>query len=389
MTLIDASFDGFLPGERAEVPATGSGRLSGTCFALKDLIDLKGFPTGGGNPQWQALEAPAASNAPTVGALLAAGSRCAGKTVTDEFAFSLEGRNLHYGTPLNPRDHAALPGGSSSGSAVAVATGEVDFALGTDTGGSIRVPAAWCGVYGFRPSHGAISADGLLPFAPSLDTIGWFASDAHLLAEIGKVLLPPRPHHPVTSISLVADALDLLEPDLVAHFEFASSLVTNAEPIHLFGVWAAPLLQQTYSTIQGFEIAQGLLPRLDQRQIMLAPDIAARFESTRRITAQDYRNALRVRQGLTDWLAEHCPPGMALVLPSVSHDALDVAVDKTTLGAFYERTLALNAIAGLWGAPHIQLARMSGSGPALSLLSAPGTDHDLLDLANSLRNSLG
>ena len=102
--------------------------------------------------------------------------------MTDELAFSLEGRNVHYPDLINPICPDRLPGGSSSGSAVAVAAGQTDFALGTDTGGSVRVPANFLGLFGFRPSHGALSLDGVVPFAPSYDTVGWLARDAALLA---------------------------------------------------------------------------------------------------------------------------------------------------------------------------------------------------------------
>ena len=158
---------------------TGRARSDGLTFAVKDLIDVAGMRTGGGNPD----VARADSNRPRArrrrwNRRLRAGATLIGKTITDELAFSLEGRNVHYGSPINPACPDRLPGGSSSGSAVAVAAGLADFALGTDTGGSVRVPANFVGVFGFRPSHGAISLDGVVPFAPSYDTIGWFARDA-------------------------------------------------------------------------------------------------------------------------------------------------------------------------------------------------------------------
>jgi hypothetical protein len=121
--------------------ATGRGVLDGRTFAVKDLIDVAGTRTGGGNPGWLAQQAPAVVSAPVVEQALAAGATLIGKTVTDELAFSLEGRNVHYPDLINPICPDRLPGGSSSGSAVAVAAGQTDFALGTDTGGSVRVPA--------------------------------------------------------------------------------------------------------------------------------------------------------------------------------------------------------------------------------------------------------
>ena len=140
--------------EEFSLPPTGEGPLAGLRFAVKDLIDVAGHRTGCGNPTWLATHPPATVHAVCVEQLLAAGAHCAGKTVTDEVAFSLLGQNHFYGTPLNPAAPDRVPGGSSSGSASAVACGLVDFALGTDTGGSVRVPASNCGVWGWRPTHG-------------------------------------------------------------------------------------------------------------------------------------------------------------------------------------------------------------------------------------------
>src|SRR5918912_4348087 len=175
--------------QEIEVDPTGSGPLDGLTFAVKDLIDIGGYKTGCGNPSWRCTHPPATVNAVCVEQLLAAGARCVGKTVTDELAFSLLGENHFYGTPLNPKAPDRVPGGSSSGSASAVACGLADFALGTDTGGSVRVPAGNCGVFGLRPSHGFISVAGLNPVAPTFDTVGVLAKDADVLSRATSVLL--------------------------------------------------------------------------------------------------------------------------------------------------------------------------------------------------------
>src|SRR3954453_5635889 len=175
--------------EKFTLPATNDGPLRGLRFAVKDLIDVAGHRTGCGNPTWLATHPPASVSAVCVEQLLAAGAQCEGKTITDELAFSLLGENHHYGTPLNPAAPDRVPGGSSSGSASAVACGLVDFAIGTDTGGSVRVPASNCGIWGWRPSHGLISVAGVMPFAPTLDTVGVFTRSAELLQRIAAVLL--------------------------------------------------------------------------------------------------------------------------------------------------------------------------------------------------------
>ena len=168
----------------------GTGRLAGLYFAVKDLFDVAGEVTGYGHPDWARTHPPAAATRPVVQALCDAGARLVGKTKTVELAFGMTGENVWYGTPRNPRAPDRFPGGSSCGSAAAVAAGLVDFALGSDTGGSVRIPASYCGLFGIRPSHGAISLAGARGLAPSLDTAGWFARDAALLERVGEVLLP-------------------------------------------------------------------------------------------------------------------------------------------------------------------------------------------------------
>ena len=206
--------------ETLDLAPTGEGPLSGLRFAVKDLIDVAGHETACGNPTWKATHPPATVHAVCVEQLLAAGARCAGKTVTDELAFSLIGENHFYGTPLNPRAPNRVPGGSSSGSASAVACGLVDFALGTDTGGSVRVPASNCGIWGLRPTHGMISVAGVMPFAPTFDTVGILASSAEVLARSGDVLLPPGPEGKVedtpTAIYVLRDAFALASPEIQA-----------------------------------------------------------------------------------------------------------------------------------------------------------------------------
>src|ERR687889_1730894 len=202
--------------QELEVDPTGSGPLDGLTFAVKDLIDIGSHKTGCGNPNWRYTHPPATVYAVCVEQLLAAGARCVGKMVTDELAFSLLGENHFYGTPLNPKAPDRVPGGSSSGSASAVARGLVDFALGTDTGGSVRVPASNCGTWGLRPSHGFISVAGVNPFAPTFDTVGILASSAVVLAHIAAVLLgqEPLPHEEPGTVHLLREAFSIADPEV-------------------------------------------------------------------------------------------------------------------------------------------------------------------------------
>ena len=163
------------------------GPLRGLTFAVKDVFDIAGHRTGNGNPVWLETHPPATRTASAVERVLAAGASMVGKTHTDELAYSLNGENVHYGTPINPRSPGRIPGGSSSGSAVAVAGSLVDFALGSDCGGSVRLPASYCGIYGIRTTHGLVPADGVVDLAKSFDTVGWFARDATMMLRVGDV----------------------------------------------------------------------------------------------------------------------------------------------------------------------------------------------------------
>ena len=148
------------------------------------MYDIAGHRTGGGSPDWLAAAQTPNASAAAVRRVLDAGATVIGKTICDEFFFSVTGANAHYGTPANPRAAGRLPGGSSSGSAAATAAGACDFALGSDTGGSVRVPASFCGVFGIRPTHGRIDLSGAMAMASSLDVAGWFAGGPGVFRKI-------------------------------------------------------------------------------------------------------------------------------------------------------------------------------------------------------------
>src|SRR5256885_2684296 len=179
----------FVPGQKFRLAGRAGGPLSGLTFAAKDLFDVAGHPTGGGNPDWARQNPVPTRHAWAVQRLLDAGATLIGKTITDEVSLGILGENPFDGTPLNPTAPDRVPGGSSSGSASAVAQGLCDTALGTDSGGSVRVPASFCGLYGIRPTHGRLDLSGMLIQAPSSDTIGWFARDARMFARVSEVML--------------------------------------------------------------------------------------------------------------------------------------------------------------------------------------------------------
>src|ERR671919_1087962 len=226
----------FVPHGHVQIEGAAQGPLAGVPFAVKDIFDVAGVITGRGNPDWLASHAPASAHAPAVAALLDAGAKLVGKTVTEELAFSVIGSNPYYGTPKNVAAPGRVPGGSSSGSAAAVGGGLVPLALGSDTGGSVRVPASYHGILGMRPSHGRISLDAVMPLAPSFDTVGWFARDPALFVAAGRVLLDdPGPARPVDRVLLARDAFARVESEALLALQAALTEVERvlgpAQPV--------------------------------------------------------------------------------------------------------------------------------------------------------------
>lgn len=367
---------------------TGRGPLSGLTFAVKDFIDVAGCRTGGGNPDWLAGHPAAATSAAVVETLLGAGARLVGKTNMDELAFSLEGANAHYGTPVNPACPDRLPGGSSSGSAVAVAAGLVDFALGTDTGGSVRVPASFTGIFGFRPTHGRVSTVGVVPFSPSYDTIGWLARDADCLSLVGRTLLGPGDATPIKRLALVSDAFALADPDAAALLRARARAWGAVDEVTIFDGAEAEWLE-CYRVLQGAEIWQGLGPWITANRPAFGAAIAPRFADAATISAAEVTRYRAFRQTVAARARAMLPPGTGLVIPTTLGAALPLSTPPDAIGRFYKSALPLNAIAGHAGLPQVTIpVAEPGSCPlGLSIVGALSSDQALLDFATGLARS--
>ena len=266
---LNDTLDAFCTDTDAYLDGAPSGLLSGLTFAAKDIFDVAGHVTGGGNPDWKATHPPAERNAWIVQTLVDAGAAMVGKTHTDELTRGILGENAHYGTPINPRAPGRVPGGSSSGSASAVAGGLVDFALGSDTGGSVRIPASFCGLYGLRPTHGRIPLDGILLQAPSYDTIGWFARGAATFALVAGAVFgnPVTPGVPAR-IVIAEDLFEECDSEVAATLrpvaERVAGMASSSETVRLapdgVGGWAWQ--QNTLQSIQAWHS----VIRLDRRR---------------------------------------------------------------------------------------------------------------------------
>jgi len=378
-------FGAFVPGPRTEIAPTGSGALDGFTFVVKDLIDVAGTITGGGNPDWHGQQQPAESSAVVVERFLRDGAALVGKTVTDELAFSLEGENEHYGTPVNPRCPDRLPGGSSSGSAAAVAAGLADLGLGTDTGGSVRVPASFCGLYGWRPTHGRVPMAGVIPFAPSFDTVGLFARDAAQLGTGAGALLqtPPAPRRPVRLL-LAADAFALADREAQAPLREASTRLGVVEEIEIYG-GRAPEFLEAYTTLQGLDVTRSLGVFLESGP-RFGATIGPRFEGARALDPAREPAWRAWRRELATRMRALLPPGTLLLLPTTPGIAPLRFLRDAHAERFYQAALTLCSLAGLAGLPVVSLplATLDGCPLGLSVLAGPGEDEALLAFVTSI-----
>jgi amidase len=379
-------FGAFVPGPRTRLIPSGSGALDGLTFVVKDLIDVAGTITGGGNPDWHGQQQPAETSAVVVQRFLQAGAAMIGKTVTDELAFSLEGENEHYGTPVNPRCPDRLPGGSSSGSAVAVAAGLADLGLGTDTGGSVRVPASFCGLYGWRPTHGRVPMTGVIPFAPSFDTVGLFARNAAQLRTGAAALLqtPPTQKRPVRLL-LAADAFVLADPEAQAPLREAAAGLGIAEEIEIYSGRAAEFLE-AYTTLQGLDVMRSLGVFLESKP-RFGATIAPRFEGARALDPAREPEWRAWRRDMAARMNSLLPPGTMLLLPTTPGIAPRRFLRDAHAERFYQAALTLCSVAGLAGLPVVTLplATVDGCPLGLSAIAGPGEDEALLALAPSQR----
>jgi amidase len=361
--------------------------LAGLRFAVKDLFDVAGHPTGAGNPDWLASHPVPTQHSPVVAALLDAGATLMGKVLTDELAYSLHGDNAHYGAPLNTRAPLRVTGGSSSGSAAAVAAGLVDFALGTDTGGSTRVPASYCGLWGLRSTQDLVSAQGLVPLHPRFDTVTWLARDAATFERVARVLLPATPFQPKRLLAL-DDAWALADADFAGPLQrtldaLSALLAAPAEHHAAAEGQALAAWRQVYATAGAHEGWQVHGAWIRARQPAFGAAVAARWQAASQVgdeAAAGARQAqaaiaLRVRSLLGD-------DGVA-VLPSAASVAPLRDADPAAVDAVRLRSMAITCIAGLAGLPQISLPLATPDGVPLgvSLLGPAGSDLALVRLA--------
>jgi amidase len=385
----DDALGAFCRHTHVAVKGSGKGPLAGLTFGVKDIYDIAGHKTGFGSPDWLATHDAAATTAPVVVQLLAAGADMVGKTQTDELTYSLNGENAHYGTPVNVNAPGRIPGGSSSGSAAAVAGKLVDFAVGSDTGGSVRAPASFCGVYGIRPTHGRVSLEGACALAKSFDTAGWFARDAVLLERIGRVLFGETGAAKQGAAFFAEDAFALLGSAAVAALQPALEKIKAVTgPLQNVTVSAEGLPQwfQAFRVLQGAEIHQQLGEWVSRVQPKLGPGVRERMQWTATITAGDVARAQAARDAIRLRMDELLKGNAVIVLPTVPDIAPLLNTPPAQLDDFRARAMSLLCIAGHAGLPQITLplATLQGCPLGISLIAARGNDAMLLALARQV-----
>jgi len=389
-----------MPDTNVQRKPTRKGPLSGLTFAVKDLFDVRGHTPSCGHPEYKRTHGHAERDAPVVRQLLDAGAQLEGVTVMDELAYSLAGENPHYGTPHNTAAPDRVCGGSSSGSAAVTAAGLVDFALGTDTGGSIRVPASFCGLFGLRPTHGRISLVGAMPLAPSFDTVGWLARDATTLTRVGEVLLGHgaccgngnAKHKAPQHLLLAEDAFALLDNAPRTHLlaavrQVTKQLLLEEEPLHIahegLDAWYA-----AFRRLQAREIWAEHGEWVERYRPQFGPGVRERFVAAESLakTREHAEEDDALRESVRCRMRTMLPEETLLVLPAAPGPAPLRGADPDTLRAFRDNTMHLTCPAGLAGLPQvtIPLGQVGGLPLGLSLAAAPDQDMMLLHAAGLL-----
>ncbi len=386
----------FVPHDiKAPIKGQPGGALDGLTLAVKDMYDIAGERTGGGNPDWLAAQAPAARHASAVAKLLGAGATVIGKTVCDEFFYSVAGVNAHYGTPINPRAPGRIPGGSSSGSASATAAGACDIGLGSDTGGSVRIPAALNGLYGIRPTHGRVDATGAMAMAPSFDAVGWFAASPGLFRKVGPVLLAGTAVAGEIVRVLVADdafaEADQAVAALLKGVLEDIDVLPARETVTLGGREGLDQRREMFRLVQAHETWATFGPFITSRQPAFGPGVKERFEVARAVSvemaAAARKDVAQVRAGLDRLI----PRGTIVALPTAPCIAPLVTASFEEQEHYRLRVMRLTCTAGVGGLPQVTVpvGLVDGCPVGLSFIGWRGGDEALLDLAVQIGRHCG
>lgn len=386
--------------EAFNLPPYRQGLLDGLRFAVKDNIDLAGRKTSYGSRPWSENHPPAVYNAVCVEQLLAAGATCAGKTIADEFTYSLDGESYFFGTPLNPRAPDRVPGGSSSGSASAVACRLADFSIGTDSGGSIRVPASLCGIFGIRPTLHRISEAGVLPFMPSVSTVGAFANDINVLEKVIRVLLrsEQKTLPKIKRIFLLEDAFSIADSAVSDAVKSSVAHLKDLEGVDVTSISLSDIVVEGFTLtecneralriLQSAEFANTVGGWVETFSPATGPSFQAAYENVRSLDRTNLIEGLSLCESLHRQISEFTKKGDLFCFPTTPTVApLKGSLSElTAILDFYDRTGAITSFAGISRMPEISIpgASVDGIPVGISLVAGRDQDHFLLDSAREL-----
>jgi len=386
----------FVPHDlKAPIRGAATGPLAGLSCVIKDMFDIIGERTGGGNPDWLAAQKPATRNAAVVQKLLDAGATITGKTICDEFFYSIAGVNAHYGTPVNPRAPGRLPGGSSSGSASATASDACDFAIGSDTGGSVRIPSSFCGLYGIRTTHGRVDLAGAMGMAESFDAVGWFANAPGVFQKIGPVLLGgTATAAEIRKLVILDDAFAECDPEVAEVINEALAAMSAELPASSHQRIAPDGLdtwREAFRVIQSREIWALYGDFVTRVKPQFGPGVAERFAAAAQVTENTAAKARVTQERARDRIRGIAQPGTLLVMPTSPAIAPLADAPLAVHESFRLRAMRMTCIAGLSGLPQVSIpvATIGGCPIGLSFIGWAGGDEALLALAVKLSRYCG
>jgi amidase len=379
----------------APLKGAASGPLAGLSAVVKDMYDIAGERTGCGSPEWLATHPPAARNCPPVQKILDAGATIIGKTVCDEYFYSVSGANAHYGTPVNIRAPGRLPGGSSAGSAAACGAGLCDFALGSDTGGSVRVPASFNGIYGLRPTHERIEHSGVADMAPSFDVPGWFAATPGVFRKVGAVLLDNRRvAAQIDRVVVLEDAFAQAEEPVADLLRTLLEFMSDDLPEMAHGRIAPDGFdpwREAFRIVQAYETWQTFGAFVTKHRPNIGPGVKERMQFASTVTSAQADASREVVNKARDHIRQIVVPGTVLALPTAPSIAPKIEISGAELEEFRTRVMRLTCTSGISGLPQMNIpgGTINGCPIGLSFIGWAGGDEALLDLACKLSRHCG
>ncbi len=368
---------------KMDIQINKNGLLSNLDFVVKDMCKIKGHKTSCGNPDYYQKCQLAYDYAPFLKEILEAGATLKGITICDEFFYSLIGENGHYGIPANLNAPGCVPGGSSSGSAAALTTNLYDFSIGSDTGGSVRVPASFCGLFGIRPTHNRINTEGVYPMAPSFDTLGWFAKDINIFKKIGTVLLNLNEKTEVSfkEFVIAEDILELATPEVVKIFNnFINNKFPEIKKIRL-SMHDKEEIADNFRILQGGEIQDNIIPWILENKPKISPEINNRIKMAIKITTDEINKAQTFRENLKVEIDKSLPKGIIALFPTTPFSSLKCGQSDEQLASYRKKLMEYTSIAGMTSRPQISMPKFrDNTGPiGISLLGWQYSDEVLLE----------